>query len=146
VLDSKIWSVLTPPDSNYTHYTLPVLINETGIKWFIVTDQSNYKYLIRYDGLKYNIFSNPNWTNQAVITCIFADSDGSIWIGSRNDGLYCFDPIAITAVEITSSPLPNSPYPHPTRTHSTPNNNQLYPYQAIQSKSLNLQPDRPKSP
>ena len=63
-----------------------------GIMWF-----STKSGLIRYDGNQLTTFknnpSNPNSIMSINLESIFADSDGTIWIGSLGQGLDHFDPM-----------------------------------------------------
>ena len=126
----KDWKVLNSPISSLSHYNslfllykVPFIIDQSHNKWFVDRDQSNNKYLIKYDDVNYLPFTCPSWTDSTEITCLYADEKGFIWVGTQSDGLWRFDANNATSVE-TAKQSPASftlstAYPNPFNASTT---------------------------
>lgn len=62
-------------------------------------------HLIKYDGETFTNFRVPLTNKQSWLTCIEADNDGNIWIGTRHEGIYKFKDEVFSYVDINDSPL-----------------------------------------
>ena len=119
------WTVLKPPTQEFTHYSTPLIIDQSNNKWFVDRNESNNKYLIKYDDVNYLPFTCPSWTDSTEITCLYADEKGFIWIGTQKDGLWRFDANNVTSVETTqqtpASFTLSTAYPNPFNASTTIN-------------------------
>lgn len=60
--------------------------DKTGFLWFATSDGLN-----KYDGYEIQVFrnekNNPKSISSDIISCVFTDSKGNLWVGTRDKGL-----------------------------------------------------------
>ena len=79
------YEILTSNDGLSNNYVTKILQDDKGIMWF-ATETG----LDKYDGVNFIVYgslSNKKNTGDNIET-IFKDTDGNIWIGTKNDGLF----------------------------------------------------------
>lgn len=86
------FSQVFPPDNPYFRMINGVTQDKLGYMWF-----SSYGMgLTRYDGYRVTIFRNdprdPGSLASNGVSCVIADHNGIIWVGTVNSGLDRFDP------------------------------------------------------
>jgi ligand-binding sensor domain-containing protein/signal transduction histidine kinase len=82
---------LLPPDGQNFEFVTGITQDVNGIMWF-----SSKKGLYSYDGNQLSSFKNnplnPNSLLSNFLETIYADTNGTIWLGSLGKGLDLFDP------------------------------------------------------
>ncbi|MBL0130731.1 MAG: hypothetical protein IPP43_06100 [Chitinophagaceae bacterium] len=72
-----------------------VLSDKSGNIWFTGEEgDTNYESrdgVWRYDGNSFTNFSTKDGMGTYFVHCMIEDSNGNIWIGTRNTGLYRYD-------------------------------------------------------
>ena len=83
--------VLPPQGKSFEHVT-GITQDKLGYLW-LATKRGLYKY----DGYKMIVYKNnpliPSTLISNSLECIFADTDGTIWVGSLGHGLDHFNPV-----------------------------------------------------
>jgi signal transduction histidine kinase/ligand-binding sensor domain-containing protein/DNA-binding response OmpR family regulator len=76
-----------PPRSDIGPSTINAMLQDKqGFLWF-----GTWSGLWRYDAYTFRPFGAEAGLNSSKITCLFEASDGALWVGTRNTGLYRFD-------------------------------------------------------
>ncbi len=87
-----IFNEVQPPDGNTFNFVNGITQDNNGFMWF-ATKRGIYSY----DGTQMTSYRNSSLNSNSLASnfaeSIFADDDGSIWIGSLGNGLDHFDPI-----------------------------------------------------
>ncbi|MFN5236995.1 MAG: two-component regulator propeller domain-containing protein, partial [Bacteroidota bacterium] len=63
-----------------------MLQDRQGYLWF-----GTWSGLWRYDAYDFRQFGHDSGLNSSKITCLFEEPGGTLWVGTRNTGLYAFD-------------------------------------------------------
>ena len=92
---------------NFTQYTEkvgignPILADQSGNVWFSGEEKSSTveseEGIWRYDGKTFKNYHISDGLSKYFVWSMLEDSNGNIWIGTRNCGLYRYDGQAITA-------------------------------------------------
>jgi ligand-binding sensor domain-containing protein/signal transduction histidine kinase len=86
-----VFNKVSPPDGNTFEFVTGITQDADGFMWF-----STKKGLYSYDGNKVTSYKtnplNPNSIMSNLLESVYADPDGSIWVGSLGKGLDRFDP------------------------------------------------------
>jgi ligand-binding sensor domain-containing protein len=62
-------------------------ISDTGGNiWFGRGKNSNYGYILKFDGSRWRVFQEPSF-----LTCLWIGPGDTVWTGTEKDGLYNFD-------------------------------------------------------
>lgn len=89
------WTVSTPALRNSSITMLT--IDRTGVMWFTPEETDGYGEtgddggLWHYDGKTMTRFGRKEGLQNTSAWCIVEDRAGSLWVGTRNNGLYKFD-------------------------------------------------------
>lgn len=91
-------SLLKAQEEGFFFETLPPRsdIGQTAIN-AMLQDRQGYLWLgtwsglWRYDAYTFRQFGYPSGLNSSKITCLFEETDGTLWVGTRNTGLYRFN-------------------------------------------------------
>lgn len=76
-----------PPRSDLGQTTINAMLqDQQGYLWL-----ATWWGLWRYDAYSFRQFGPESGLNSSKITCIFEETDGTLWVGARNTGLYRFD-------------------------------------------------------
>jgi ligand-binding sensor domain-containing protein len=86
---------------NFTKFTEkigignPLLVDTSGNVWFGGEERQstveNEGGIWRYDGKTFKNFKTIDGISKYSVFCMLQDKKGSIWLGTRNTGLYMFD-------------------------------------------------------